>query len=184
MEKKYFKKGNMQGTVSAVILLVTGIGVSILSLIFVSTLGGQTFQLVEDDINAIGAGKAFAGNETFTALANETVALNDPFIQNLEVWQNGTVDLTSKFIIDFDAGTVNLTDWGLNNTALNATYNYANHTITNSIKNGIVSSFEALENTGKYLPVIVLAVIITLVIGMVMLMGGSYTGGGGKGSAL
>jgi len=110
--EEYRKKGQMQGAVGAIVMLITGVGVATLVLIFVGSLGGQTYELVEADINAI-----------------------------------------------------------------------TNQTVEDSIKNGIISGFEALENTGNYLPIIVLAVVISLVLFLVLGMTGSV-GGGGRGSAL
>jgi hypothetical protein len=109
-EMKYEKKGQMGGAVGAVIQLITGVGVAVLVLIFVGSLGGQTYELVEDDIDAI---------------------------------TNGTVKA--------------------------------------SVKNGIISGFEALEQTGDYLPIIVLAVVIALVLFLVL---GMTNTAGGRGSAL
>lgn len=111
-KEKYVKSGQMGGAVGAVITLIVGIGVSVLVLIFVGTLGGQTYELVEDDIDAI-----------------------------------------------------------------------TNDTIQNHIKQGVVSGFEALENTGKYLPIIVLAVVISLVLFLVLGMSGGLTGNSGRGGS-
>jgi len=105
-----------EGAVEAVgslITLIVGVGVATLVLIFVGTLGGQTYNLTEDDINDI----------------------NDSTIQD-------------------------------------------------SVKNGITSGFEALEQTGSYMPIIVLAVVIFLVLGLVLGMGNVGTMGGGGRSAL
>lgn len=114
MEQKllYMKKGQAAGAVGSIITLIVGIGVSVLVLIFVGSLGGQTFELVETDIDAI-----------------------------------------------------------------------SNTTIKTSVKNGIVSGFDALEQTGSYLPIIVLAVVISLVLALVL--GFTAFGGGmNRGSAL
>lgn len=111
MEKLYKKKGQVGGTVGAIIGLIVGVGVSTLVLIFVGTLGGQTYELVEDDIN-----------------------------------------------------------------------NISDATIKTSVTNGIKSGFEALEQTGDYLPIIVLAVVISLVLFLVL--GFTAIGGRGGGSAL
>jgi len=107
----YRKSGQMGGAVGAVIQLITGVGVAVLVLIFVGSLGGQTYQLVEPDIDAI-----------------------------------------------------------------------TNGTVRDSVKNGIISGFDALEQTGSYLPIIVLAVVIALVLFLVLGMTG--TAGGNGGSAL
>lgn len=110
MENQYVKRGQMGGAVGAVIALITGIGVAVLVLIFVGALGGQTYNLVEDDID-----------------------------------------------------------------------NISDATIKGHIKSGITSGFSALEQTGDYLPIIVLAVVIalvlTLVLGFTAFGGGSGRGG-------
>lgn len=109
---KYMKKGQFAGAaVGNIITLLVGVGVAVLVLIFVGSLGGQTYNLVEPDIDTI-----------------------------------------------------------------------TNVTIQNHIKSGILSGFEALEQTGDYLPIIVLAVVISLVLALVLSFGG--LGGTGRGSAL
>lgn len=50
--KLYEKKGQ-SGAVGAIITLVVGMGVAVLLLIFVGTLGGQTYQLTESKIDGI-----------------------------------------------------------------------------------------------------------------------------------
>jgi hypothetical protein len=110
--KEYEKKGQVGGSVGAVITLIVGVGVSVLVLIFVGSLGGQTYELVEADIDAI-----------------------------------------------------------------------TNTTIQDSIKTSIIAGFGALEDTGGYLPIIVLAVVIALVLALVLGFT-SFGGSGGRGSAL
>jgi len=101
----YRKKGQTAQAVGAIITLIVGVGVAVLVLIFVGALGGQTYNLVEPDIDSI-----------------------------------------------------------------------TNITIKDSIKSSIVSGFTALEQTGNYLPIIVLAVVISLVLALVL----SFTGFGGQ----
>ena len=50
---EYKEDGFVGGEVSQVITLIIGVGIAALVLIFVSTLGGSTYNLVEDDITAI-----------------------------------------------------------------------------------------------------------------------------------
>lgn len=110
--KPYEKKGQAAGAVNAIIVLVVGIGVAVLVLIFVGSLGGQTYNLVQADIEAI----------------NDT-------------------------------------------------------TIRTSVENSIVSGFSSLETTADYMPIIVLAVVISLVLVLVL----SFTnlgGQAGRGSVL
>jgi len=103
----YEKEGYVAENVGAIITLIIGVGVSALVLIFVGALGGQTFNLVEDDIAAI-------------------------------------TDANIKL----------------------------------SVTNAITSGFEAVETSGQYLPIVVLAVIISIVLTLVVGMGG----GGGRGA--
>jgi high-affinity Fe2+/Pb2+ permease len=61
--------------------------------------------------------------------------------------------------------------------------NISDATIKGHVKGGITSGFEALEQTGSYLPLIVLAIIIALVLSLVL--GMSNAGAGmGRGGAL
>jgi hypothetical protein len=61
-----------------------------------------------------------------------------------------------------------------------------NTTIKDSIKSGIISGFEAQKQTADFLPLIVMALVITIVL-IVLLsipMVGGIAGGGNRGSAL
>lgn len=112
MAKKtlFNKKGQVAGgAVGNLITLIVGVGVGTLVLIFVGTLGGQTYNLTEADID-----------------------------------------------------------------------NISDATIKASVKNSITSGFESLEQTGDYMPIIVLAVVIFLVLSLVLgftAFGGNRGGG-------
>lgn len=110
-ETLYRKKGQVSGSVGAIVTLIVGVGISVLVLIFVGALGGQTYNLVESDIDSI----------------------NDTDIQA-------------------------------------------------SVKNGIKSGFKALEQTGNYLPIIVLAVVISLV--LMLVLGMAAVAGAGRGGSV
>ncbi len=88
---------NTAAAVFAVIMLIVGFAVAGLLYTFTSVLGGQTYELVEDDIDAI-----------------------------------------------------------------------SNATIQEAIKAGIVSNFEAQQQIGDYMPIIALAIIITIVISLII----------------
>jgi len=122
----YLKKGQAEGVTGGVVTLIAGMAVATLVLIFVGVLGGQTYELVESDLNEIG-------------------------------------------IVYNNTGGIN--------------YSASNYTIQNHVKSGIISGFKALEQTGKYLPIIVLAVVISLVLFLVLGMSNIATGGG-RGTAL
>lgn len=59
-----------------------------------------------------------------------------------------------------------------------------NTTIKSSVLNSIGSGFTALEQTGDYMPIIVLAVIISIVLALVLGFTAFGGGMGGRGSAL
>lgn len=119
------EEGNTAAAVMSVILLIVGFAVAGLLFTFTQVLGGQTYELVEDDIDAI-----------------------------------------------------------------------TNETISGAIKAGIISNFEAQQQIGDYMPIIALAIIITIVISLIIggiaskFMGpagltmGGYGGYGGYGGVL
>jgi len=182
-EMKYRKKGQFAGgAVSAIVTLIVGVGVATLLMIFVGSLGGQTYEQVESDIDAIG-NNVITG-ESFTALNATKVSLAHGFIQTgtLTIDNSTTTLGLGNFTIDYDAGTVILLDNAYNNTALTANYTWGLAEVRTSVKNGIISGFETLETTGDYLPIVVLAVIITLVMALILSMGGGM--GGARQTAL
>ena len=108
----YQKEGFSPNDVGAVLTLIVGVAVATLVLIFTGALGGQTYNLVEADIN-----------------------------------------------------------------------NISDTTIKTYVKDGIAAGFKAQKTTGTYLPLIVLAAVIGIVLTMVLGLGGVGMGGG-RGSAL
>lgn len=112
MKKDYKKKGQITQSVGAIITLIVGVGVAVLVLIFVGVLGGQTYNIAEDDID-----------------------------------------------------------------------NISDATIKANVQNSIKSGFSALEQVGSYMPLIVLAVVIFLVLTLVLGFT-AFGGQGGRGSAL
>ena len=56
---------------------------------------------------------------------------------------------------------------------MSANYTWHNATIRDAIKTGVVSGFEALEDTGDYIPIIVIGLVIVIVLGLIFgVMGG------------
>ena len=177
--KIFRKKGQVSSTVGAIITLIVGVAVSVLVLIFVGALGGQTFELLEDDLDAIG--NHVVTNDALTLLNHSAVPLDHSFIQSgtLRIFNASETINLNNFTINYDAGTVYLlqgTDLYLNNSAVYANYTWGVAEIRASVKGSIVSGFSALEQTGDFLPIIVLAVIIFLVLGIVL--GLTFLGGG------
>jgi len=95
-----YKKKGMIGSGAEVLTLIVVVGIAALVLVFVATLGGSTYNLVEDDINAI---------------SDANVKAN--------------------------------------------------------VQNAAPSGFEAMSTVGDYLPLIVLAVVISIVLALIMNLG-------------
>jgi len=173
--KQYEVEGQAAGgAVGGVITLIVGVGVAVLVLIFVGSLGGQTYNLVEEDIKEIGNNSQ--ANTTFIA-DNSTAQFlghNDVHVGAITFW-NGTTNnyylmSASNFTIDYDAGTALLKSGSeiVNGSTMVTTYNWGEYEIGYSVKNGIVEAFNALETTGDYTPILVLAIVIFLVLGIVL----------------
>ena len=182
------QKGNYStGAVGVMTTMIVGVAIAVMLLVFVGSLGGQTYNLVEDDMNDIG--NHVVTSETFTTLNGTAVSLAHPYIQSGTLKINNVTPtkvaiLLANFTIDYTSGTLLLdSELGNNNTVMSVNYTYGLIAIQNSAKGGILSSFEALEQTGGYLPIIVLAVVITLV--MMLVLGlGNFTSNGKGGMAL
>ena len=180
------KKAQVTGSVGVMVSLVVGIGVAVLVFIFVGSLGGQTFELVEDDLDSIGDGGS-SSREAVTLLfaADGGTQLIHGDIQTVTNVSNGSMTIPATYYtVNLASGAVTLVNVSYNNTPANVTYTFANTSVRDPIKNAIISSFDALGNTGGYLPLIVLAIIITLVLGIVMGLSGGMSRGGGKSQVL
>lgn len=194
LHSHYEKKGQMTGgAVTTIILLITGVGVAVLVLLFVSTLGGSTFELLESEIDSIADNSVLL--ETFTADNTTPQILSHGFIQEgtLSIFNStGAVGLygLSNFTIDYSAGTILVSpagmalDTALNGTALTCNYTWGASEVRGLVKDSIISGFESIETTGDYIPIFVLAIVIVVVLGVVFGFTAITGGVGGRGSAL
>lgn len=173
---QYSKKGNINNAVNSIIMLITGVGVAVLVFIFVGTLGGQSYQMVESKIDAL-TGNSY--DTQFTALNSTAVFVHKNVVSGTLSLENATgkVHGLNNFDINYATGMFTLKNNTINNTVVNATFQYGNPEMQSAIKNSIVSGFNGLEQTGSYLPMIVLAVTIALVLALVLGMGGGSSGG-------
>ena len=68
---------------------------------------------------------------------------------------------------------------------MSAAYTWGEVAIRNSVKGSAVAGFAALEQTGEFLPLIVLAIVITLALGLILSFTVVGAGGfGGQGNVL
>ena len=189
MEKEdslYFREGQAAAqSVGAIVTLIVGVGVAVLILIFVGVLAGQTYELTETNIDSIGNNVVV--NESFTAINGTAVSLNFGDVQagTVTVWNSTNSVAAANYTLDVaaDPATFTLLNNAYNNSAFTIDYIWGETAIRNSIKSSIVSGFSALETTGDYLPIIVLAVIIAIVLALVLGFA-TFGGGAARGQAL
>lgn len=171
--------------VGSIIMLIVGVAIGILVLTFVGTLSGTLYQKEESGIYAIGTQTA---NITVTVINNTAVYLGHNYVHSNLVMTNVTTMRNiglGNFTIDYTNGYITLKTTALGEFNLNNSNNYAQYTygdvrVTNSIRSGVMSGFETLDDTGGYMPIIVLAVIIAMVLTIVLGLG--MAKGGNKGA--
>lgn len=175
-------KDNTNKAVDSILTLVVGIGVAVMVLILVGSLGGQSYNIIDDDLetlmNQSVKNQTFTGNNlTAFSTGNTDIHANSLVIVNSS---KVTMDIVGNFTVDYRAGTILLINDGQNGTVFNATYNHGNRSMVYSIQEGIMGGFNALETTGSYIPIIVIAVVIALIL-MIILggIGGAAMKGGG-----
>ena len=153
----------------AVIFLIVGFAVAGLLYTFVSVISGQTFEIVEEDIAAI---RSYTDtNHSFVADNTTWVDLGNTTLRHLVIYNTtGWTVNTSDFTVNTTTGLVKLSsDFAvLNGTTMQAVYQYDDGTIRSAIQGGILSNFEAQQQIADYMPIIVLAIIITIVIGLII----------------
>lgn len=184
-----------QKNIAGVIALIIGVAVATLTLIFVGVLAGQTYQTNEPMINKVGLTEPGPNPITWSfrdqyysqakQIHNNWQAMPDLYNNGtLTFWHNTTQLSATHFRLHAGNGTVLTIDATYNNTDVNVKYTYDNATMRDYIKGGVLSSIYALKTTGDYLPLIVLAVVITMILGMIMAFSGFKPGGMGKSGAL
>jgi len=183
------KKAQAAAAVGNIITLIVGVGIAVLVMIFVGSLGGNVYSELETDIAAIGANNL---TETFTGVTlNQSIELAHWFIQTdtllIDDTTNGTaLSLTAQFnnLTYGDNGGYSLTmnDTLYGGADMQFTYLWGNADVRTSVQDGVVAGFSGLEQTGDFLPIIVLAVVIALVLALVL--GFTNFGGTRAGNAL
>lgn len=166
--QNYNEKGQSMGAVGSIVGLIVGVAVAVLCLIFVGTLGGQTYELAEDKLDAIGNNAVT--NDAFNCSNTTTAQLDHSFIQEntLSIMNATSVIELGNFTIDYDAGTVLLVGASYNGYSCYANYTWGASEVREYAKDSVISSFSALKQTGDYLPIVVLAVIIAIVLSLVL----------------
>lgn len=184
MSEQLTKEAQVQASVNALIILIVGVGIGALMLIFVGVLGGNVFNQSEADIDAIYAQVSNENIGTANATGGLIATINTanlPLTSITSVTCNASTVPSANYSFVSDTGVVTVTHLSECNLAtVNVTYFHGNHTIETSIREGITSGFDALDTTSGYMPLVVLAVIISLVMAMVLGMGGTGRKSGGS----
>lgn len=183
------KKANIPA-IGMLITLITGVAAALLALIFLATMGGQTFNLVESDINTVGYNLVSNqsinltlsnGQDNLTHLGHAGIYSNNLTLSNVSIANN--LDLSGNVIVDYDAGTIQLINASLNATEWYASYAWGAEGMREKIGTSIMQGFETIETSSGYMPVMVLAFVIFIVLTLVFSMSG-LTGNKGFGGAL
>src|SRR5690606_32875652 len=106
-KKLYSKKGQLAGSVGAIVMLVIGVGVAVLVLIFIGVLGGQTYNLVEPQINDLYGNVA---DEAFEGTLNDVVQLAHQGIESgtLVIGNASNGIALGNFTVNYAEGQVTL----------------------------------------------------------------------------
>jgi hypothetical protein len=168
---------NYQESILPIIFLIVGIGVSILVLIFVSVLGGGVYTNAEPNINVL-SGNVY--NKSSGVISSVPYIYNSSssyiwsgsesiYIWNATGYYGALVLGTNYTVLSYDTGQFTITSVGGRTLQkINISYTTGNPVIEGNITSAIKNSFTALNTTGSYTPIIVLAVIIFIILSMVM----------------
>jgi hypothetical protein len=184
MQELYESKGSINDNVSSIVMLVIGVGVGVLVLIFVGVLGASVYDQVEPDFDTIGG---HVSNESINLSSTPlNVSLAHDSVFSVSLLNNSGSSILNNVTLFKTEGYVAIAAGSdtLNNHTAYAAYDYGATNVSGSAKEGILSGFEALEKTGDYMPIIVIATIIAIVLGLVLGMGilGLNRGGGSSGA--
>ena len=179
-----------KGPINNVMALIVMVSAAVLILIFVGVLSGQTFNLSQPMINAVGNSSVSNDNVSSIMVLNTAVSLDYTRIQpgtlTLFNGSSGVAYNLANFSVDYVGGTVTWLNSSLpvNTTQLNASDYYWNGPIRDNVYSSVQSVFQALSQTGQYLPIIVLAIVIAIVLSLVLGFTALGGGAGRGGSAL
>lgn len=170
-------------SIMSIILLIVGIGVCATILIFVSVLSGGVYQTTSPQITSLSTNfvNETTGNISFAKLPYVYNTTNNniyPGTETLRIWNNtadyGLLVLNTNYtVLSYPNGQFTITGIGLWNNSyiyLNASYTIGNPVIEGNITSAIINSFVAINYTGGYLPVIVIALVIIIILGMVFMI--------------
>jgi hypothetical protein len=181
----HLKAGNVEGSIGAIVTLVIGLGVAILAFILVFTMGGNVFQLVEPSLASFGGQvnncTITITNGTNTTLCNAHIVPSSFLIRN----KTGAL-VTTNYTLFAGRGIIyKYKDPHHFKSGASAFvyYKWGDANMTDNIRESVKSGFAAGGTVMNYLPIIVLAVIIGIVLSLIMGFGGMGTMRGG-GSAL
>ena len=181
------KKG--QTTMMSVIGLIVLLGIAIITMVFIGVMAGRTYQTSQTQLLDIGETET-ATDETVTVLNATAVAASfNRWITLINVSTNYSVLIgeTGNYTYNLEDGTITLiNNESYNNTDWNLTYTFHNQSIYGRLTSGLGSSFQAYEDTGSFMPLIVLALVVILILSLIfgMMTFQNLKTGGNQGGVL
>jgi divalent metal cation (Fe/Co/Zn/Cd) transporter len=168
--------------------LIMGIAVATLVLIFLGSMAGTVWETSQTSISAIANNAVL--EQSFIANNNSAVYLGYPDIQQGTLFVRNSTGYgvgLANFTIDYTLGTMLLgadsnDTWKKQGLPINSTTLYANFThgrqdIRDSVVASAGSGFLALSKVGTFLPLVALAVVIFIILGLVLGLTGNKGGG-------
>jgi hypothetical protein len=181
----YKKIGQITDSVNAIIVLIIGVGVATLVLIFVSVLGGTTYSMSSSMMTPMGgtvSNETWNSGSAITAGTNYTIA-NNP-ITGMIGLANSTVICNSNNVTWNSSYVTLVAGYCATGKAYNISYYYGDYNAYNNVTAAIRSGFTSLNTVGGYMPIIVLAVIIFVVLSLVTALNKPSMTSGGFGTVL
>jgi len=175
---------SFEGT--SLVALITGVGVAVLVMIMIGVMAGTTYNLAEPNINLVGSYTGWVAQEQFVMDNATGTALKNAYIRNVSFSNSTETILSANFTVNYATGVVLLLDGAghrpVNGGAANVSYNYKNRTMEHQIKETALGGFQSLQQVGSFMPLIILAVVVSIVLGVVMGISAlqrQHEGGGG-----
>lgn len=162
--------------------LIMAVGVGVLLLILLTSLGGVVYDNVDDDLNSIGANLVTDELHNITANNTEFALLNgfvlEDTITAYDFTNSTDVTITESYVFRDDK-YLTLVNESLKNADVKFNYTYGLKDVRDRALDTLTYGFDANKLTAQYIPLLVLALIIVVVVGAVI--GMSYMGRGGMG---
>ncbi|QGH73147.1 MAG: hypothetical protein [Siphoviridae sp. ctjeG17] len=176
-KQKYYREGATGSSVGVMVTLVIGVVIITIIIIMGGVLSGQAYQVSEPLVNAVG--NQSVANESVTLYTGIAQRLtHGPTLSGSYLLKNASNTVpASNYSVTSEPSSITLLDNAYNGSTLKFSYDYGDPTIMNQIKDSVKGGFSTLKTTSDYLPLVILGVVLVVVLGLVLVLGGGFTGG-------